>query len=134
MSLDSMFEQFKEFGELKEFAESQHATIVQLSKKNTKLEEEVAHLKSLLGSTVPIIGKTEATLSQFGDTKDDKIIAEVQLARLKAVSFDRELTLEETKKVSEFSKIINNVKPKETKEVQSQTFSSEDLLKLAENI
>jgi len=45
---EKMVEQFKEYGELFNYAEAQYKTIIELSKKINKIEEENNHLKELL--------------------------------------------------------------------------------------
>jgi len=135
MSLESMLNETKDLAELKVFSEAQQKTIVKLSKKNKELEEEVAHLKKLLEASVPII-QTSDTPSISAEkflTSDQETICRMQLNRLKEVSYDRELTLEEAKRVEIFSKIINVLEnsPKTIK-VETKNLDNKELLSLLE--
>lgn len=127
-----MIKDFKDYSELKLFSEAQHKTITDLSKKLIKLEEENRHLKSLLETTTDIVSKPKIVdLSE----PDEETIARVQLARLKDNSFNRELSLEECRKVETYSKILNilNQNKKKTIEVSAQAISNDDLMKMLED-
>jgi len=131
MSLESMLNETKDLAELKVFSEAQQKTIVKLSKKNKELEEEVTHLKKLLETTAPIIQTTEnsSVSAEKFLTSDQEAICRMQLNRLKEVSYERELTLEEAKRVEIFSKIINVLEnsPKTIK-VETKNLDNKELL------
>ena len=136
MSLDIMLNEAKDLAELRAFSEAQQKTIVKLSKKNKELEEEVVHLKKLLESSAPIIQKDSAqeiSAEKFLST-DQEAICRMQLNRLKEVSYERELTLEEAKRVEIFSKIINVLEnsPKTIK-VETKNLDNKELLSLLES-
>ena len=61
------------------------------------------------------------------------MIAKVQLARMKEISMDRELTLEEAKRVEIFTKILNTKGSSSPIMLQTQKMDSEDLLKMLDN-
>ena len=48
----------------------------------------------------------EAVVAEVEASSDEEMIAKVQLARMKEISMDRELTLEEAKRVEIFTKIL----------------------------
>lgn len=98
MQIDNLSNTFKETAELQEFCTSQQSLIIELSKKIKSLEDERNHLKTMLDSSIPIY--TSITIS------DEENISREQLGRLKKISDERELTLEETKKVDIFTKIL----------------------------
>ena len=133
MSLESMLDETKDLAELKVFSEAQQKTIIKLSKKNKELEEEVAHLKKLLETTAPVIQTTEnvSVSAEKFLTSDQEAICRMQLNRLKDVSYERELTLEEAKRVEIFSKIINVLEnsPKTIK-VETKNLDNKELLSL----
>lgn len=128
---DNMVKDFKDYAELHLFAQSQHKTITELSKKITKLEEENKHLKSLLETTTDIVSKPKIIdLSE----PDEESIARMQLKRLNETSLTRELSYEEAKKVDIYTKLllsINQNKPK-TIEVSAKALSNDDLIKMLE--
>lgn len=98
MQIDNISNKFKETAELQEFCTSQQSLIIELSKKIKSLEDERNHLKTMLDSSIPIY--TSITIS------DEENISREQLSKLKTISSERELTLEETKKVDIFTKIL----------------------------
>lgn len=135
MSLDLMLNEAKDLAELRAFSEAQQKTIVKLSKKNKELEEEVAHLKKLLESSAPIVAVDNAPTFQADKflTTDQEAICRMQLNKLKEVSYERELTLEEAKRVEIFSKILNVLEnsPKTIK-VETKNLDNKELLSLLE--
>jgi len=135
MSLDLMLNEAKDLAELRAFSEAQQKTIVKLSKKNKELEEEVTHLKKLLETTAPVIAPT-AEVNQIISaekflTSDQEAICRMQLNKLKEISYERELTLEEAKRVEIFSKILNVLEnsPKTIK-VETKNLDNKELLSL----
>lgn len=126
--------QYKDFEQLREFAQAQQTTIVQLSKKLQRVEEERDHLKQLLESSVPIIKPEGAPLDNKFLTSAEEAICAMQLEKLRDISLARELTLEETRRVEIFSKILATFRnvPK-TIEIKSKQMKTEDLLALVEN-
>lgn len=140
MSLSSMFQETKELSDLQAFCEAQQKTILNLSKKIKSLEEERDHLKKLLDSTTPSLpieqNKDLIQINPPSDkflTSDQEAICRVQLNKLREIALDRELTLEETKKVEIFSKIITNIEnaPKTIK-IDAKSVDSGDLMGLLE--
>lgn len=121
--------------DLKAFAEAQQKTIIHLTRKIKTLEDENAHLKKLVEQTVPVIkpdNQPALDPQQKGEkflTSDQEAICRVQLNKLREISFDRELTLEEAKRVEIFSKILNLLEttPKTIK-IETKEMKNEDLL------
>ena len=134
---DQMLSQFKDMSELTEYASAQYQTILELSRKLQTAEQEIRHLQDLLAGATPLL---EADRENFvgGTVPNEKIIAEIQLGILKnkAMSggpFGSELTLEETKKVSEYAKILSNLRlsdqGKKAPDVDLGKISNADLMK-----
>lgn len=136
MSLNSMFEETKELSDLRAFSEAQQRTIIQLTKKIKQLEEEKDHLKGLLETTAPVIQTSEnnSIITEKFLTSDQETICRTQLMKLREIALDREMTLEETKKVEIFSKILTALEnaPKTIK-IDTKTIDSSDLMGLLEN-
>jgi hypothetical protein len=131
-----MFEETKELADIRAFSEAQQKTIIQLTKKVKQLEEERDHLKKLLESTAPIIQTANNTPVQTEKflTSDQEAICRVQLTKLRDIALDRELTLEETKKVEIFSKIITVLEnAPETIKIDTKSIESNDLMGLLED-
>lgn len=135
MSTNKSIEQYKEFSQLQEYAIAQQATIIQLSKKIQRLEEECDHLKKLLESSVPLIVKegNDSNVEKFLSTAEETICI-MQLDKLREISLERELTLEETRRVEIFAKILSTFRnvPK-TIEIKNKNMKTEELLALVEN-
>ena len=108
MSLNSMFEETKELSDLRAFSEAQQRTIIQLTKKIKQLEEEKDHLKGILETTAPVLPspQTNSVVTEKFLTSDQETICRTQLVKLREIALEREMTLEETKKVEIFSKIL----------------------------
>jgi hypothetical protein len=136
VSLEKMLDEVKDMSELRVFSEAQQKTILKLSKKNKELEEEVSHLKKLLESQTPIIQTSEqpASLGEKFLTSDQESICRMELNKLKQTSFERELTLEEAKRVDIYSKILNVLEnsPKTIK-VETKSIPSQDLMSLVQS-
>lgn len=106
-----MHDQFKEYAELKAFSEAQNKTIIDLTKKINQKDEEIVHLKAILEKSTPIIA-SDKTPAQTLLTDDEESICRMQLRKLRDISMSRELTLEETKKVDIYAKLLLNFKEK----------------------
>jgi len=137
MSIDSMFKETKELSDLKAFSDAQQKTIVQLTKKIKQLEEEKEELRILLQDNKPIENKIEnkpPTIAEKFLTSDQETICRIQLMKLREIALDREMTLEETKKVEIFSKIIASIEnaPKTIK-IDTKSLDSGDLMNLLED-
>jgi hypothetical protein len=134
-SIDKMLEQIKDFASLQKYAEAQYKTILSLSRKVKVLEEENVELKDLLEKSTPVLNeeKKNFVVYQVEASSDEETIAKVQLARMKEISMDRELTLEEAKRVEIFTKILNTKGSSSSITVQTQKMDNDDLLKMLEN-
>jgi hypothetical protein len=100
-------------------AHAQTVTIHKLMEENKRLKAEVEHLHMLLASTAPLVGGDPAL-----DVSDEEAICEIQLRKLQAKAQDRELTLEETKRLEILIKSLYLIREK------AQPKSNDDLIKL----
>lgn len=124
-----MVSQFTTIEDLSAFARAQQKTLVELTKKNKNYEEEIKHLKKLVEGAVPLISNKSSAIDF--SSNDEEAIAREQLFRLKELSHDKELTLEEAKRVEIFSKILVSLKQK-PKDInaKSKDYSEQELLTL----
>lgn len=76
-------------------------TIDLMTKALAEKDAEIAHLKELLTSTVPIIGESSVTL----EATDEELIANIQLKKLLEAGRIRDLTLDEIRK---FDLLVKN--------------------------
>lgn len=137
MNGSEMFAQFKSMEEMRSYCEAQYKTIVELSKKIQKLEDSKTHLEGLLATTAPLMEVTTDLIESI--IPNEQIIAEVQLGILKSKALSgpsgTELTLEETKKVEIYSKVIASLKASQGKkpvDIHIKEVSNKDLLKAIE--
>jgi hypothetical protein len=133
--MDKMLEQFKDMSSLQKYAEAQYKTILSLSRRVKVLEEENVELKDLLEKSTPLLNEEKKNFVsyQVEASSDEEMIAKVQLARMKEISMDRELTLEEAKRVEIFTKILANKGSNSSIAIQTQKMNSDDLLKMLDN-
>jgi len=133
--IDKMLQQFKDVASLQKYAEAQYKTILSLSKKVKVLEEENIKLKDLLEKSTPLLNEEKKNFTTYNieASSDEEMIAKVQLARMKEISMDRELTLEEAKRVEIFTKILSSKGNNSSSTIQIQKMGNDDLLKLLEN-
>lgn len=116
--------------ELQNFCEAQQKVIIQLNKKIQKIEAEKNHLEELIkkspvtlfGDKIGIVDPNQAT---------EEAICVMQIKRLEEISLGRELTLEETRKLEAFSKILATFR-NGSKSIENKTknIPTADLLKL----
>jgi len=135
MSLNSMFEETKELSDLRAFSEAQQRTIVQLTKKIKQLEEERDSLKNSIETKAIVTdAQDKPTVAEKFLTSDQETICRIQLMKLREIALDREMTLEETKKVEIFSKIIASIEnaPKTIK-IDTKSLENGDLMSLLED-
>ena len=86
---------FKDELSLQAYCDAQFQLIEQLRDSNAKLEAEVAHLKTLITDTVPVLSKDVVKI----EVPLEQAICEMQIAKLQRTAMDRDLTLEETKRL-----------------------------------
>lgn len=130
-SIDNILDQFKDVAEVKAYAEGQSKIIIELSKKNKKLEDEIKRLNNQIEEYKITEIKTSIKL----DTSDEEYIARIQIAMLKKTSDERELTYEESKKVELYTKILKEIDSRRQKQGNEPNFDVpvEDLLRLVKN-
>lgn len=117
---EKWLDQFSSVDNLKDLAAAQQNTIIQQSKKITELERE---LESRSGST----SLTPAEFRSEGGAKDAEFIANNEISKLKYHSLTRELTIEESKKLETFVKVLGISPPKDDT-IDVSSVSSHELL------
>ena len=126
MNIDEMSEQFEKLAEMKAYSEAQTKTIIDLTKKLRSAEEQVKHLKMLVENTVPVTIDDGAS--------DEEKISRQQLYYMRIKSEKEELTLEETKRVEIYTKILAQLKNNNKNNTETtKDFKTEDLLALVSN-
>lgn len=109
---------------------AQSKEITQLTKMKEKLEEEVKRLST----EVITIKATSGGGQQFA-TSSSETICVVQLAMLEQLALQRELTVDESKKVELFSKVLRDEKNKAAKTEEAPVrISDADLIKAMQSM
>lgn len=137
--IDRMAEQFSTVAEMKKYSNAQYMTIVSLSKKINELQDENQDLKKqLLNSTPKEITEENQIIESLKMGADYEVIAKIQLNRYKEVAMERELSLEETKKVEILTKVLfaGQVKAKDPAKPNEHpdVMTNEELMKLLGNV
>lgn len=132
---DEMSKQFKDFIELQEFSQAQHKTIVDLSKKITKLEDENSHLKELLANTAQLTNLDPKPMIVDLGISSEEIISATELRKLKEICISQhgELTLEQAKKVELYTKILLGLRNKGKGKSEADKLDDNALLSFVES-
>lgn len=135
---NKILDNFNNVDDLKEYASSQYKTIIMQSKKITELERKAESLESKLQEAEKKVAVSSAfSIDQPEGTSDTETTCVIQIAMLKGLAMNRELTLEETKKLEIFAKTLQMLKGKvveEKKKEQPTKISTADLLKLVDGL
>jgi len=131
-SINDLTKNFKNFAELKAYSDAQYRTILELTKKINAIEKENADLKRTVASA-----NLEAKKTEDGQLREsiahEQAICEMQLSILRDRSLEGELTLEETKKVEIFTKLLQILKdPSKKKEEKVKEMDISQLLSLVD--
>lgn len=115
----------KDYAELEAYSKAQTKTIVETSKRLKEKDEEIKHLKKLLEGSVPLIKDKKDSVLQ---SNDQEYICRTEISKLRDLSNERDLTLEECKKFDIYSKILKELSsaPKVI-EVTAKTLTTEQL-------
>lgn len=120
-NIDEMAKKFESMAELKEYADAQYNVILKLQKDNHDLKAKVKELEA----------KVLVDPSQLKpDSKDAQLICELEIAKLRNKSTFQELTLEDTRKLEIYSKVLAQVSRKKEEENFSE-FSESELIEIA---
>lgn len=123
-----MYKNLNTTEELQAFCEAQQKTIIELSKKINKLDEEKKHLEILLLEATPI------TYDLTKDSSDEELICRTQLKTLADKCLNGvELNLEETKRVDTYTKLLLTINQSKKKTPASIKLDEKDLLSVLDN-
>lgn len=129
MNIDDMEKSFKD---LQAYSDSQFRTINSLKKEIALLKEENTNLRRSLESSVPNLALQVSDLNPLG-ISNEQLICETQIAMLKDIALTRQLSLEESRKLETFHKILNNLRAnkEEVPDVNVEALSVDELVNLA---
>lgn len=118
MDINQLTEQYKSMEELKVFCGAQFKQILNLSKKIKELEEKNQELQKKVkeNNNLSVLKPEFSNLNPTVDLKvksDAETVAQVQIKMIKEQAFHRELTMEETKKLEIFNRILTQPEEKQ---------------------
>lgn len=132
-SIDKMAEQFTSLEELQAYCDSQYKTLLTLNQKINSQNEEIVKLQALNSSLKKDLAISNAGPKPEGQftTTDEETICVIQIAMLKIVSMERELIMDETKRLEIFVKTLLAIRGREVKPTKNTTdgMSTAELLK-----
>lgn len=124
-----MFAEMEKYAELKAYSDAQHRTILELNRTVNALEKETVELRRTVASTQIEDRKEKDSLKQ--NLTDEQAICEMQLSILRDRSLEGELSLEESKKVEIFARLLLTLRnPGKKQDSGVQKMDSTQLLKL----
>jgi len=104
--IDIVSQEFNSTDEMKNYIQAQEKTLTELSRRIIQLETENLNLKNLLDEFNIGSGKTDFIVS------DEEIICRTQISLLKNTALERQLTLEESRKVEIFTNLLIEINNK----------------------
>ncbi len=127
--VESLFGQFKSNEEREQFMQAQLQVITNLTKTSEEQKTKIKHLEDLLrDATRPIPSKEEQLIS------NEELIAKEQILLLRVTSSERDLTLEECRKLDTYVKILLSLRDNQKKPVSTvANLDAKALLKLVED-
>lgn len=121
-SIDKMSKQFKDITELQSYCDAQYQTIISLSKKINELEGKNRSLEQMLSNGTPIVREVPQEIQLLSKGTDEETICRLQLKLFKDKVLDgEELTLEETKRVEIYAKLLIAIKTGDKKAEEKLT-------------
>lgn len=137
---DKIIGSFENVDDLKEYCTSQYTTIIAQSKKIHELEKKLETLEQKLVDSERKVNVASAlSIEQVEGTSDTETVCVIQIAMLKGLAMNRELVLEEVKKLEIFAKTLMLIRGKpvaeDTKKKESGSrLTTEQLLALASSL
>lgn len=129
-SVNQIYGEIKSEEEMRSFMEAQHKTINQLTEQLRESELKIKQLEDMVSAQTPLVG-AEPKNNEY--SSDEEFIAREQLKYFAGIAADREFTLEETKKVDIYAKLLLSLTMKEKKPKSELTsMSPAQLLKFVE--
>lgn len=123
-NLGNIIDNLSDLDQLKAYAKAQFNTIIDLNKKNERLEQELRQLKYDITNNLPIQKAGEQIQGS-----DEEIIAKIQLDMLKKKSLNNEeLSLDDARRVDLYTKLLATKKNGQV--APESKLTDEDLLKL----
>lgn len=132
VSISTLAGEFKNITELQEYCNAQYAALNSSLGRVKELEEEIAHLKTLLEGSTQLVEEKKPEL----EVSPEQAICEMQIQKLQKAATQRELTLEETKRLDLLIKNLYLAKGQPTainkNTINPSAYTDMDLIKFAQ--
>lgn len=137
-SIDKMAAQFTSLEELQAYCDAQYKTILTLNNKLQSSEKELEDLRNEIAKLKQeqLLNNAKQSSSNQFATSDEETACVIQIAMLKEHALSRELTMDETKKLDTFVRVLQSIRSKEVKP-KGQELSdlpAEDLMLMRDSI
>lgn len=109
---------FESFVDLQNYCDQQFLVITELKNEAKLLKEEIAHLKTLLTSTTTLIEQSKEPIKV--EVSSEQAICEIQIEKLRTKAVERELTLEETKRLDLLVKNLYLIKFPKNQDMEAE--------------
>lgn len=131
VSISTLAGEFSSIIELQEYCNAQYAALNNSLSRIKEMEAEIEHLKTLIGDSAQLVEKKPEL-----EVSAEQAICEMQIQRLQKAALQRELSLEETKRLDLLIKNLYLSKGQAT-QINKTTFnpsgySDMDLMKIAQ--
>lgn len=131
-NFDKILSELKDMSELTSYASAQFKQITSLNKKLKVLEEENAHLLKLISSSPKAESSNLINLGM--QISDEELSCITQIKFLKEIAIDQLLTMEQSRQLEIYTKILTGLRQgkKPEIEIQASQLSERELLQLVE--
>jgi len=124
-NIDQIAKQYKSKEDLLAYADAQYKTIIKLTRRISKLEDEKEELKKQLSES-----SAKMSVENPMGVTDEEAICMMELTKLKNKSLIDELTMEECRKVEVYVKTLATIRNQPKKiDIQTKGMTTEELLK-----
>lgn len=135
MDIFDLTKKFTEINEWRIFCQAQSTTIIKLTKDLQELKEKNQHLEKLIKTSTPLLQIDSKPILNLSGLSNEEAIAVNELAKLKEMSLERELSDQECKRFEVYTKTLlalrNNTKKKEDK--VPENLSDEELFSIVKS-
>ena len=130
MNIDDMEKSFKD---LQAYSDEQFRTLNKLRKENEALKQEIKTLRQTVENSLNSSLNLPVSDLSVSGISNEQLICETQLAMLKEIALTRQLTLEESRKVETFYKILSGIRTnkEDVKDLQIEKLSEAELISIA---
>lgn len=133
MKIDEISKNFKDISEWEAYCSAQYKTILSQSKEINELKDKLKEVEKLLANSVPLIeDPNKEPRINIQLLSSEEAIAVMEIEKLKELSLERDLSMEECKKFEIYTKTllsIRNTTKAKSQDNSLENISADDLLR-----